>query len=160
MIRATVENLSGVRCAGFYTQEVRHQGQRTGFRIITLDGSEGTLASIDRGKAPAVGRYTVHVEEFERLALPLIDPEITTADLYVIDEIGKMELISRAFRDKLIDLLARPVSLLATIAKKGKGYIEQIKGRNDVEIIEVTRENRQRLPREIAARILREIIGP
>jgi nucleoside-triphosphatase len=160
VIRATVENLSSVRCAGFYTQEVRHQGQRTGFRIITLDGSEGTLASIDRGRAPTVGRYTVHVEEFERLALPLIDAEITTADLYVIDEIGKMELISRAFRDKLIDLLARPASLLATIAKKGKGYIEQIKGRNDIEIIEVTRENRERLPRQIVARILKEIIAP
>jgi nucleoside-triphosphatase len=103
-----------------------------------------------------VGRYTVHIEEFERLALPMIDPEITPADLYVIDEIGKMELLSRRFRDKLVDLLARPVNLLATIAKKGKGFIEQIKGRNDIELIEVTRDNRDRLPGEIAARILKE----
>lgn len=157
VIRATIENLGDTRCAGFYTEEKRHGRQRTGFRIITLDGEEGTLASIDLGKAPAVGRYTVHIEEFERLALPSIDPELTPADLYVIDEIGKMELLSRRFRDKLVDLLARPVSLLATIAKKGKGFIEQIKGRNDIELVEVTRENRDQLPVEIAARVLREI---
>ena len=156
VIRATLKNLGDIRCAGFYTEEKRHGGQRTGFRIITLDGQEGTLASIDLGKAPTVGRYTVHIEEFERLALPMIDPEITPADLYVIDEIGKMELLSRRFRDKLVDLLARPVNLLATIAKKGKGFIEQIKGRNDIELIEVTRDNRDRLPGEIAVRILKE----
>ncbi|MBI2087267.1 MAG: NTPase [Deltaproteobacteria bacterium] len=156
VIRATLENLGDIRCAGFYTEEKRHGGQRTGFRITTLDGQERILASIDRGKAPSVGRYTVHIEEFERLALPVIDPEITPADLYVIDEIGKMELLSRRFRDKLVDLLARPANLLATIAKKGKGFIEQIKGRNDIELIEVTRDNRDRLPSEIAARILKE----
>ena len=159
VIRATLENLSDIRCAGFYTEEKRHGRQRTGFRIITLDGQEGTLASLDLGKPPTVGQYTVHIEEFERLALPSIDPEITPADLYVVDEIGKMELLSRRFRDKLVDLLARPVNLLATIAKKGKGFIEQIKGRNDVELIEVTRENRDKLPDQLAARILQESWG-
>lgn len=159
VIRATIENLSDLRCAGFYTEEKRHGGQRTGFRIMTLDGREGTLASIDRGKAPTVGRYTVSIEEFERLALPVIDPEITPADLYVIDEIGKMELLSRRFRDKLVDLLAQPVNLLATIARKGRGFIEQIKGRNDIELIEVTRENRNRLPDQIAARFHKELAG-
>lgn len=157
VIRAVVEDLHDVRCAGFYTQEKRRGGQRTGFSIVTLDGQEGTLASIDRGKAVMVGRYAVHIEEFERLALPVIDPEVTAADLYVIDEIGKMELLSRRFRDKLVDLLARPVNLLATIAKKGKGFIEQIKARNDIELIEVTRDNRDRLPGQIATRILQEI---
>lgn len=157
VIRAAIENLGDLRCAGFYTEERRHGRQRTGFRIITLDGREGTLASIDRGKAPTVGRYTVSIEEFERLALPVIDTEITPADLYVIDEIGKMELLSRRFRDKLVDLLAQPVNLLATIARKGRGFIEQIKGRNDIELIEVTRENRNRLPGQIAARFRVEL---
>lgn len=157
VVRAALENASDVRCAGFYTEEKRHGRQRIGFKIVTLDGEQGTLASIDRGRAPAVGRYTVHIEEFERIALPSIDPDATPADLYVVDEIGKMELLSRRFRDKLVDLLARPVHLLATVAKKGKGFIEQIKGRNDIEIIDVTRENRSRLPGEIAARIRKEL---
>jgi len=42
-------------------------------------------------------------------------------------------------------------------AKKGKGFVEQIKGRNDIELIEVTRENRDHLAEEIARRIKKEL---
>lgn len=160
LIRAVLEGLEEINCAGFYTEEKRQRGQRVGFRIVTVDGQEGTLASIGR-KPPTVGRYSIHVEEFEKLALPQLDPEMTPADLYVIDEIGKMELLSQKFRNKLIDLLAHPSNLLATIAKKGKGFIEQIKGRNDIELTEVTRENRDRLSEEIAKRMKAELsTGP
>ncbi len=157
VIRSTLRNLKGVECSGFYTEERRHQGQRIAFKIVTLDGKEGTLASVDRGRPPTVGKYTVRVEEFEKIVLPLIDPDVTPSDLYVIDEIGKMELLSHSFRTKVVDLLARSSNLLATIAKKGKGFIEQLKGRNDIEIIEVTRQNRDQLPGQHAMRILREI---
>jgi nucleoside-triphosphatase len=117
---------------------------------VTIEGEEGMLASIDRGKPPAVGNYTVHGEEFETLAVPQIEMVFAHADLYVIDEIGRMELLSEKFRQSLLDLMARPSNLLATIALKGKGFIEQLKGRNDIELIQVTRENRDQLPREIA----------
>jgi nucleoside-triphosphatase len=96
--------------------------------------------------------------------IPLLDPAITPADLYVIDEIGKMELLSSRFRFKVIDLLAEPAHLLATIAKRGKGFVEQIKSRNDIELIEVTRQNRDALPetitRLIEAAILSKSIEP
>ena len=156
LIRAAVARLGHIQCAGFYTEEKRHQGRRIAFRIITLDGQEGTLAALGR-EPPTVGRYHVYVAEFERLALAQISPDIAAADLYVIDEVGKMELMSFAFRSAIVDLLARPTNMLATIAKRGKGFLEQIKCRNDVELLEVTRENRDRLAREIADRISREL---
>lgn len=150
LIRAVVERLEPIACAGFYTEEKRHRGQRIGFKIVTLEGEEGMLATLDGGKPPTVGKYTVHVEEFERLALPQIETDAARTDLYVIDEIGRMELLSQKFRRRLIELMARPSSLLATIALKGKGFIEQLKGRNDFELIRVTRENRDQLPQTIA----------
>jgi nucleoside-triphosphatase len=156
LIRAVVEQLDEVTSAGFYTQEKRRRGQRTGFTIVTLNGEAGSLASIGR-KEPTVGRYSIDVEGFEALVLPSIDPGTSPADLYVIDEIGRMELLSRKFRNKIIDLLAQPTNLLATIAKKGKGFVEQIKGRNDIELIEVTRENRGPLREEIRQRIKTEL---
>lgn len=152
LIRAIAERLEGIRCAGFYTEETRQAGQRTGFRIITLDGQEGTLASLGSQK-PTVGKYSIHVREFEQLVLRYLDPVTSPADLYVIDEIGKMELLSRQFRIRIIELLRQPTNLLATIAKKGNGFIDQIKRRSDVEIIEVTRKNRDELPEELAWKI-------
>jgi nucleoside-triphosphatase len=152
VIRAVVERLEGIVCAGFYTEETRRSGQRTGFRIVTLDGYRGTLASLGTEK-PTVGKYSVHVEEFEELALRCLDPSTSPADLYVVDEIGKMELLSRPFRTKILELLDQPVTLFATIAKKGNGFTGEIKRRSGVEIVEVTRENRDELPEELARRI-------
>ena len=81
-----------------------------------------------------------------------LDP-VTRADLYVIDEIGKMELLSGQFKTRIIELLAQPTNLLATVSKKGNGLLEQIKRRSDLEIIEVTRKNRDQLPEELARKI-------
>jgi nucleoside-triphosphatase len=156
LVRAIVERLEEVTCAGFYTEEKRQRGQRIGFRVITLDGQEGSLASLGREK-PTVGKYSIRVDEFEKLVLPELDTAVTAADLYVIDEIGKMELLSRHFRNRIIELLAQPTNLLATIAKRGRGFIEQIKGRTDVEIIEVTRNNRDELSNELARKIKIEL---
>ncbi len=86
--------------------------------IRTLDGEEGTLASIGYGRGPRVGRYLIHVEEFERLVLSRINPEYSAAELYVIDEIGKMELMSKRFREGVITLLSSRSNLLATVAKR------------------------------------------
>ena len=97
--------------------------------------------------------------EFEDLVLPRIDVDKITADLFVIDEIGRMELESTKFRNAVIELLARPCNLLGTVAKKGKGFLDQIKDRNDIELIEVTKENRDQLPATIVERILSQVKG-
>lgn len=156
LIRVVLKRLEEVTCSGFYTEEKRHAGQRIGFRIVTLNGDEGTLASVGR-RQPTVGRYSVHIEEFEKLVLPTLDPGTMPADLYVIDEIGKMELLARGFRSKIIDLLAQPTNLLATIAKRGQGFVKQLKSRNDIELIEVTLQNRDQLTKKIEEKIKTEL---
>jgi nucleoside-triphosphatase len=152
VIRAITQRLKNVSCAGFYTEEIRQSGERTGFRIVTLDGQEATLASLGTRK-PTVGKYSIHIEEFEKLVLRYLDTIAMPADLYVIDEIGKMELLSGRFRSKIIELLGQPINLLATLSKKGDGLVDRIKRQTDVEIIEVTRQNRDKLPEELLRKI-------
>lgn len=152
VIRAVAGQLKGIACAGFYTEEVRREGKRTGFRIITLDGQEATLASLGSRK-PTVGKYSIHVGEFEKLAVRSVDPANRPADLYIIDEIGKMELLSLAFKTAILELLAQPTNILATITRRGNGFVDQIKRRSDVDLIEVTRNNRDELPEELAAKL-------
>jgi nucleoside-triphosphatase THEP1 len=117
LIRAVVERLEGLTCAGFYTEEIRQRGQRTGFRAVTLDGRKAILASL-RNHQHTVSKYSVHVEQFDKLVLRYLDPVMTPADLYVIDEIGKMELLSQQFRTRLIELLAQPTNLRQPSAKE------------------------------------------
>ena len=156
VVCAVVERLEGLACAGFYTEETREGGQRTGFRIVTLDGRQATLASLGSQK-PTVGKYSVRVEEFEKLVLGDLGSLARAADLYVIDEIGKMELLSGRFRARIVELLGQPANLLATVSKKGNGFIDRIKRRTDVEIIEVTRRNRDGLAEELVGRIKTEL---
>ena len=149
LIRVIAERLEGIRCAGFYTEETRRSGQRTGFKVVTLDGRKATLASLGSQK-PTISKYSVHIEQFEKLVLPVLE---MPANLYVIDEIGKMELLSQSFRDMIGELLEQPVNILATISKNGDGFINRIKRRRDVELIEVTRNNRDKLVEKLARRI-------
>ncbi len=47
-------------------------------------------------------------------------------------------------------LLASPVPVIATVALKGPGFIAQVKGRGDVQLIQVTEQSRDELPVQLA----------
>ena len=109
----------GYIVGGMITREVRRGGRRVGFKITAIDtGEEGTLASI-RGTShlPGVpfGKYVVHVDEIERVAVPAIRRAIDEADLIVIDEIGPMEYKSDEFIRVVGDVLKSEKPLLAVV---------------------------------------------
>jgi nucleoside-triphosphatase len=142
--------------AGFYTEEVRSRTGRTGFRVVALDGRTARLASVaDGGGGPRIGRYTVHVSEFEALVLSELDP-LPDADLIVIDEIGKMECLSSAFVTMARRALTARVPLLGTVALAGGGFIEESKSITAAAVLAVTRERRDGLPAELAERFRRQ----
>eukprot|EP00877_Chromochloris_zofingiensis_P011430 jgi/Chrzof1/6540/Cz19g00120.t1 len=143
---------------GFYTEEVRGQGGRVGFDIVTLDHQRAPLArvgTLPQGAA-AVGKYVVNVPSFESLALPALQLQPDTR-LYVIDEVGKMELFSHAFYPAVEALLNTSAIVYGTMptAKYGRHIpeVELIKARPDVEIITVTRQNRDSLVTVLTSRL-------
>ena len=58
------------------------------------------------GSWPKTGAYSVDVESFERVALPTLVHSPGT--VVVIDEIGRMELHSHAFKEAVQELLNNP----------------------------------------------------
>ena len=156
VIRRVVEQLQGWRACGFYTQELRRQTRRIGFRVVTLDGQEGRLAEVGFDSPYRVGRYGVDVQSFERLALPTLT--IPGADLLVIDEIGKMECFSRPFQQAVQCVLDGRLPVLGTIGRGGGLFMRSVRGRKDVRFIEVTGASRTGLPSRLAQmlRALRE----
>ncbi len=130
--------------AGFVTREIRERGRRVGFALTTLDGQEGVLAHAGHRSGHRVGRYGVNLADLDRLAVPAIQPRDPTA-LVIVDEIGKMECLSSRFRQAVLELFDSDQDVLGTIALKGGTYMQNIKTRADVELIEVTPANRDRL---------------
>ena len=145
-----VAGILGDQAAGFFTEEVRDaMGSRTGFRVESIDGRTGELSSKRAGPGPRVGAYVVNVRSFESVALPSLAGEADK--VFLIDEIGKMECFSEAFRNRIREILESDFPLLATIPLRGGGsFLDGIRNRRDARIIVVTRENRDRLPEEIA----------
>ena len=136
------------RPAGFYTQEMREGGMRWGFELVGLDGRRGILSSVDLRSGPAVGRYGVDIAGFEAFLEGFGDSG-PRPGMWIIDEIGKMECLSQRFRVWLISLLDTGAPVLATIALRGTPFIESLKLRSDVRLIESTRQNRDTLMEKV-----------
>ena len=135
--------------AGFYTEEIRESNKRRGFRFKRLDGTGGILAHVEIKSRFMVGKYRVDVAGFEKSVVPVLDVEQSDAELFVIDEIGKMECFSEKFVNVVRNLLASDKSVLATVAKKGIGLISEVKNYPGVQLFNLTRENREKTVAQI-----------
>jgi nucleoside-triphosphatase len=74
---------------------------------------------------------------------------IQESQLVVIDEIGKMELFSPAFRDTVWQALASGKRILGTIMLQAHPYADEIKCDPRVKVLQLTRANRQQILQEI-----------
>jgi nucleoside-triphosphatase len=138
LIKQAVAELEG-RAGGFYTEEIRSQGTRLGFRLVTLDGHEAILAHTDFSKRFRVGRYGVDVEALERVGVSALRKAAEQCDLVVVDEIGKMELFSVDFREVVLELIGGGKRVLGTVMLSANPWADVIKRQPQVELVTVTR---------------------
>lgn len=144
-----MENLKSVKAAGFYTQEIRQDNTRKGFCWTRLDGAAGVLAHINTKSPCKVGKYGVDVSGFEKFVAPILDINHSDAELFIIDEIGKMECFSKKFVTAVHRLFASDKSVLATVAQKGASLISEVKDYPGTKLFFLTHQNRDKTIAEI-----------
>jgi len=153
VIKKVIKQLT-LPAKGFYTEEEREGDRRVGFLMHTLDGKTGYLAHQEIESEHRIRRYGVSMENLETIAVPSLEPE--EGKVIILDEIGKMECFSRAFCEAAKNALDSPNPVIGTITYGGTGFIADVKARKDIEIIEVTEENRDVLPSLIIEKIEKE----
>ncbi|XP_072762524.1 cancer-related nucleoside-triphosphatase homolog [Anoplolepis gracilipes] len=149
---------------GFYTDEVRDQnGSRIGFDIVRVRDPERRLSlarlknltETRQASQHQVGNYRVFLDNFEAIALPVLDLD---ADILFIDEIGKMELFSEDFKKKITNILfdsSKRASVIGTIPQIHKVprqhavLFEKLHEDKRIKILNVSYKNRNNLPEEI-----------
>jgi len=154
VVRSLLGRVGRLRCAGFYTAELRDSGQRVGFEAIGLSGNKCLLAHTGFRSRHRVGRYGVDASGFDTLVIAELNRPADDVDIFVIDEIGKMELLCPSFVSTIPNLLDGPVPVVATVAKRGGGLIAKVKARKDVQLVEVSPTNRNDLPDELVAWVM------
>jgi nucleoside-triphosphatase THEP1 len=126
---------------GFHTQEIKYENNRVGFRLITNTNLSTTIAHVEYG-GPRVSNYGVSIIDFEGVLPSLFDFKEGQQFLY-IDEIGQMQLLSNIFHELVNDYLCSANPFVGTIPHGdtySNDFINKIKARKDVSILNLTRE--------------------
>ena len=144
IIEAIADRL-GDAAGGFYTAEIREGGLRRGFKIVTLAGEVGTLSHVDIKGPPRVSRYGVNLRDLEHIGVAALRRAVAEADCVVVDEIGKMELLSEEFRQAVTEAIRSDKAVVGTVMKGGNWWVDELKNLPGVTVLEVTRENREQI---------------
>ena len=147
IIMEIINGFSG-KMGGFYTEEMREGGLRTGFRMITLHGRTGILAHVNNKSSLRVGKYGVDLPALEEIGVRSVYGALKDEALVVIDEIGSMEIASEKFRRAVQDVIQSDCTLLATIVKRSLPFTDGIK-RTCSNIIEVSHSSRENIASQI-----------
>lgn len=137
------------KISGIITPEIRKGGQRYGFKIMDLSSQkEEIMASVDIQSKQRVSKYYVDVHAVDKIVDKFLDGA-EKADLFIVDEIGKMEMHSERFKKIIIKIFNSNKPVIATIALSKDPFIDKIKKRHDSKVLHLERENWERVLSEI-----------
>ena len=153
-----VESLKtkGYSVGGMVSREVRSAGVRVGFEVLDLSSNRrGWLAHVNQPSGPQVGKYRVNLEDLNSIGAEAILKAVEDCDVIAVDEVGPMELFSESFREAVRKAVECRKVVVGVVHWKARDrLIEEVKKREDTEIIEVTHENRNKLHENIVGKII------
>ena len=132
--------LKGKWVSGILTPDIIKKNERTGFRIIDIASDETKVLASIEGKGPKIGKYHVDLQELDYITEKFIS-HINSADIIIIDEIGKMEMLSEKFRNMVekIFTIEKPVIVVVNLEMikqyDSKGDVYTINEKTNIEIM-------------------------
>jgi nucleoside-triphosphatase len=90
----------------------------------------------------------VDLAALERVGLPALG-DAGPGGVVVVDELGRMELASAAFRAAVVDLLGRDVAVVATVHQTRDRFTDALRRRPDIRVLRVTEATRDALPQQL-----------
>jgi len=153
----------GYTVGGMITDPIVKKKKRVGFYVKNWQtGEKEVFAHIDFDSKELVGRYGVDITALEKIGTPAVEKAIADeeVDVIIIDEIGKMEMLSEKFCEVVIDALDSDKPIMVTLHKKSRTpLLQDVRRRDDIRILEVTPVNRNLLPYKIE-KIMKEKLPP
>lgn len=139
------------KTAGFHTEEIRRDHRRVGFNLIASGGAAFCVAQRRAGKNFHAGNYVLNRDLLETAVRHAFAGLSPSAIIYA-DPIGSLYCQSPYFVETVRKLL-QSHTLIGTIARRGHALVEEIHLRSDCEILEVTADNRDTIPKIVLDRL-------
>ena len=143
----------GYTVQGMITEPIMENDERQGFYVENWQtGEKDVFAHKEFETKDKVGEYGVKTKILEKIGIPAIKEAIEKEEIHIIivDEIGKMEMLSDEFCETVIAGLNSDKPIMVTLHKKSRTpLLQDIRRRNDMRILEVTAVNRNLLPYKI-----------
>ena len=140
---------SKAKAGGFYTEEIRSGGIRQGFKITTLHEQNAILAHVDISSQHKISKYGIDVNNLDKVGVVAIRQAIKEDDLIVIDEIGKMELLSPRFKEAVLQAINSGKKVLGTIMLSPHPFTNEIKRHPGVEVVQLSRAKYEQVLSEV-----------
>ena len=144
---------SGYKIEGMITEPAIEKKKYVGVYVEDWQTREkGIFAHVDFDTKDKVGKYGVNLEVLETIGVHAIEKAIygEDIDIIIIDEIGKMEMLSERFCEAVVEALDSDKPIMVTLHKKSRTpLLQDIRRRDDIRILEVTPVNRNLLPYKI-----------
>ncbi|MBI4387277.1 MAG: AAA family ATPase [Elusimicrobia bacterium] len=137
------------RLGGFYTEQILEDRKRSGFKIVTFRREEALLASKTLVSKTRLNKYGIDLDALERVAVASLVAARRESPVIVIDEIGAMEMLSEAFRKEVLECLACPKPVLATIRRGSKLLTESVERFAQTDVVELDRGNYETVRGEV-----------
>ncbi len=141
------------KIGGIISPEIREKGERIGFEVVDIfSNKRKVFASIYFKSNYKVGKYFVDINAFEEIAINALEFAFENCDIIAIDEIGKMELLSKRFREFVYKIINSNKHLIAVVHRNYINEFEKF-GKTFV----VTKENRDELTNTILSYIVQAL---
>jgi nucleoside-triphosphatase THEP1 len=153
VVQKTLARLKA-KCGGFYTQALDPAARLRDFKLVTFEGNNRQISRkhlIRRFELDS--RIGLDLADLETKGVAAIERALLACQVVAIDEIGRHEALSVPLQQAVLAALASDRPVLATVPLYGTPFIEGLKRRPDVTVLEVTTENRCVLPDLAASRL-------
>lgn len=160
LLKSVLDSYDGMM-AGLITTEIKENEKRIGFKMgIHYKGANEnpfarTIAHVGINSEISVSNYRINVSEINKQASERLRAGFGQNYLLYLDEVGEMQLHSNPFSELAKKYLDAQNICIMTVSKKYKSaFIDAIKNREDIELIELTPENRDGMKTYILDKIV------
>lgn len=150
VIARVIENYPATAYGIVAREMLDSNNNRVGFTSVNAQGqsSQFMFKETDLSKATVGGEYSVSIDAINQFVVPELEKGLAASDdsLLYVDEIGRAQIQSRLFVEKLRVILDSPKNVLASIVFDDEPWSREFKQRDDVCLLTVDVRNRSELP--------------